>query len=341
MSSNLLPRTFQVGASPFFLWEAPKAIDSGAGVVLTVNVGGYSQSMTQVVSDTAIAAGGISADRTVLTATFPPSVSADFLTNYSAAFLVTGEGASYPVRVLRVDGTAIQLAAPLHNNAPLTLASTLQFALWNAPFTPADVTASSTYRGVEYSVAYTPEIPGAVTAETGILRVVRTPFETGLTTHILQDWFSNLPVVPHEQQGWANQIELTYLELLSMVDSEVEERNATFADNGQKVTAHDVESMNEALLTVHAHMTAAEIYAGIGGANDQVEHHLRKVFGGAVGAVTTPSLFNLAMRPIWVDGNRDGEVTDDEVLAITAPGPGYVSTGFPTTPRVTIAGRKR
>ena len=329
--STLYPRTFRVGSSANFVWSAPEPIDSGAGVSLTI--GAFASAMIQPVADVAIVAGGINTDRTVLTASVAPSIPTDFL-KFGDAFLVTGEGESFPVRVIRVDGTSVLLSQPLPTNAPLTLASTLQFKLWSAAIGPGDVTASVDYQGTEWSTAYMRELPGDVTFDQGLVKVVRVVWQTGLDTALLIRTFPSLQNLGHRTATYQSQIDAAATELAMRIDTDVAAFTTT---SGERAQVDDVESQNAALQLVHAYVTAAMI-AFDRSDLERAEAYVSKAFGteSNVDLRRKTGLYADAMRPIWIDLDRDGEVDDDEVKTIAGTGPGFSSGGFSSTPRVTV-----
>jgi len=337
-----MQRTFRVGDSASFLWQSSEAIDSQVvnPVTLAVADVAYSSPMTQLIADINIVSGGISTDRTVLTASLAPSVISN-ITKYGEAFLVTDEGESFAVKVISINGTAITLSAPLSDEITLSgLNPYLQFALWTAPLTNADVTATANYRGLEWSVTYTKVLSGdgaGASKDIGLLKVVRVPFETGLNHHKLVGWFSELEVVEHGQSDWSPQIEMAYIELAQRIEADVSEMIATAADDGTRIIIDDVQSQHSALQQVHAHLTASLI-AATDGNFENAEYHLTRAFGpeSTVDLRRSTGLYELAMRPIWIDANRDGTVIDSEVKAVTAPGPGITSTGFSSTARVGV-----
>ena len=71
---------------------------------------------------------------------------------------------------------------------------------------------------------------------------------------------------------------------------------------------------------------------------ERAEAYVSKAFGteSNVDLRRKTGLYADAMRPIWIDLDRDGEVTEDEVQTITGTGPGFTSGGFSSTPRVTV-----
>ena len=329
--STLYPRTFRLGASANFMWEAPEPLDSIAGVNLTI--GAYSVAMAQPVADVSIIVGGINTDRTVLTAAGAPVIPADFV-KFGAAYLVTAEGESFPIRVIRVDGTAILLAQPLPIAAPLTGVSTLQFAAWYAPIGPANVTAAVDYSGTEWSVAYTRVLPFDVTYAQGLVKVVRVVWQSGLTDASFVAAFPEFQNLGHRDASYQPQIDAMYAELANRIDTDV---HAYTTSDGQRATVDDVASQNAGLQLVHGYMVAAKV-AATRGDLETFQHYWTRAFGteSSVDQRRKTGLYADAMRPIWVDLDRDGIVDVGELEAVTGPGPGVVSAGFSSVPRVRV-----
>ncbi|PHR17664.1 MAG: hypothetical protein COA38_20580 [Fluviicola sp.] len=330
--STLYPRTFRVGSTSSFGWAATEPVQADLGVALTI--GGFAAAMAQGVADVGIAAGGVNTDRTVLTASIAPVIPDNFL-RFGDAFLITAEGYSVPVRVLRVDGTAILLSNPLPLDAALTGPSTLQFAAWFATIGPANVTAAVDYQGAEWSIAYTPHATLNLAYAQGLVKVVRVIWQTGLDTALLIRTFPQFQNVDHRNPSYQPIIDAAAQELAMRIDTDV----ASFVTtSGERATIDDVQSQNSALLQVHLYLTAARVSYN---RSDFLasEGHITKAFGteSNVDLRRKTGLYADAMRPIWIDLDRDGVVDDGEVETITGPGPGFTSGGFSSTPRVTVA----
>lgn len=326
----LYPRTFRVGSTGFFVWAAPEAIDAIAPV--TFDVGTYSVAMTQAVADVSIT--GISDDRATLTAAAGPVIPATFL-KYGEAFLVTAGGESWPLRVREVDGTTIRLAVPVQREISLTSPATLQFAIWTAPIGPGNVTAATNYLGLEWTVTYTRRLPGEQTQAQGLLRVTRVVWQSGLTTHKLVETFDDLRNGTSMSTGFQKQIDFVAGELAARVDTDV---MAYRAPNGDPLTIDDVQSQQGALERVHAYHVAALIHMT---RDDEAkaEWFMEQAYGPISSADQRrkTGLYAEAMRPIWLDADRNGQTEASEIEDVSGPGPGSRGGGFGTSPRVSIS----
>jgi len=328
---RLYPRTFRVGSTANFVWSAPEPVNV-VGVNLTI--GAYSVAMNQVISDVTIVAGGVSTDRTVLTASLAPAIGDGALSRFGDAFLITVEGEVYPVRVLRIDDTAILLANPLPVSTPLTAPAVLQFTTWGAAVGPGNVTAAVDYQGTEWSVAYTRNTPVELAYDQGLVKVVRVVWQSGLDTARLIRMFPSLQNLGHYDASYTAQIDAAHTVLAARIDTDVSSYTTA---SGERATIDDVESQNAALELVHAHIAAGHIYADRQDF-EQYEHHFTRAFGteSSVDLRRKTGLYADAMRPIWVDLDRDGAVDDGEIEDVAGPGPGAVASGFPSTPRVSV-----
>lgn len=328
--SALHPRVFRVGADTAFTWDAPSPIDSAEAVTLAV--GAFSAAMAQLVADVTIVAGGISADRTVLTASAGPVVPDDFY-KFGDAFLITDEDGSIPVRVTRINGTSILLAQPLPRSIALTATATLQFATWSTAIGSGDVTAAADYLGTEWSIAYT-DASGDDAFAQGLVQVTRVVWQSGLTTASLIRRFPDLAIMAHGTTDYSDRIAAAYIELATRIDQDI--ASYTMAD-GQRATVNSVQSQAPALEQVHAYHTASMILWSRGD-TEAAQAYFARAYGPETGddLRRKTGLYAEAMRPIWVDLDKDGEIDDGEEVAVTGPRAAFQATGFPTTPRATM-----
>ena len=329
--STLYPRTFKFGSTGIFSWLAPEPIVTDIGVTLTV--GAYSTAMGQYLADVNIVAGGVNTDRTVLTAAIAPAIGERGVAR-GDGWLLTDEGETFPVRVIRIDGTSILLANPLPIAAPLTGPSVLQFAAWAGPIGPGDVTAAVDYQGTEWSTSYRTKLPNVLTYSQGLVKVVRVVWQSGLSDASFVSAFPEFQNLGHRDASYQPQIDAMYAELANRIDTDV---NAYTTTSGQRATVDDVASQNAGLQLVHGYMVAAKV-AATRGDLETFQHYWTRAFGteSSVDQRRKTGLYADAMRPIWVDLDRDGIVDDGELEAVTGPGPGFVSSGFSAVPRVPV-----
>lgn len=318
-----LQRTFRVGATDTFVWQAGNAIDASAGVTLTIGAFGPA-AMAQLITDATVTA--ISADLTTLTLAAPPS-SGDCFVDFTRAYLVTDTDGCYPVEVTEISASTVTLGEPLHRAPVLTGAVSLQFATWTVAITAAQAVAD--YDGTEAVIEYTGELPGTLNEDAGLVRVVRRPFDTGLNHNkFLQMMPRMASRIPKRQQSFQQQIDAAFDDLAGRIRADLCSRDLT-EDDAQPGMAQ--------LARVHAYMVAALIMEDSGDfvAND---HYLTQAFGPADDkGRRTAGLYETAVSCIWIDANRNGDVDEGEIESLGAPIPSVIITGLPAEHRKTMS----
>ncbi|MBL4769558.1 MAG: hypothetical protein JKY61_00040 [Planctomycetes bacterium] len=160
-------------------------------------------------------------------------------------------------------------------------------------------------------------------------------WQTGLDTALFIRTFPRFQNLGHRDASYQPIIDAAAQQLAMRIDTDV----ASFVTtSGQRATIDDVESQNSALLQVHLYLTAARVSFDRGDPESS-EAYITEAFGteSNVDLRRKTGLYADAMRPIWIDLDRDGVVDDGEVETITGPGPGFTSGGFSSAPRVTVS----
>ena len=235
------------------------------------------------------------------------------------AYLVTLEDGWFPCVVTRAVGTTIILAAPLPRAINLGSAASLQFAWWSATLASTDIT-SAARRNIPWQVTYTRQdgaaLPTELLVDEGMLHVVRSPFDTGLTHALLVRLRPSL----------VNSVRKTENDLSVYVDAAAEEL-------GQKVdqrmherglTRDDVPAA-ERLQLAHAYYAHAMILEEPP-MSDPSSMRATVMEGAKQIRARADELFELAMRSIWIDVNRDGVVDTGEPESVAA-GPDRLDVG--------------
>lgn len=248
-----------------------------------------------------------------------------------AATLRWTNGGDIPVVVTSIEATTITLAEPLPKSENEVVAATLEWSLWSAPFTSADVTAS--VARMPFTVTWTSkfgggDMPTEYEFAEGLIYCVRMPFHTGLTHRELLTWASTLGAqVPRSQNSWRPQIEAAERVLSRWLRRDLQASDATEDDvNGA------------AFEEVHAMLTLGLILGG-------------QTAGGAVRSeprdfymTQAKELYAVILQAIpWLDTNRDGDIDSGEADANQGPRPEWVgglytsslfdSTAFPNFTR--------
>ena len=184
----------RLSSDTFFPWEAPQPVKDGVALDLLValNSGSLTISLTKIHDQVAVT--GTSSDRRTLTA---PAVTAlgarGAQGHYGKAWIVSDSDGAMPCLVTRVVDGEITLAEPLPRD--IVGDGKIQWATWYANLSGSTVGAAEA-RNVEWSVDYPAlyglDLPNQEERSTGLLSVVRRPFQTGLTTEALLDIYPDL-----------------------------------------------------------------------------------------------------------------------------------------------------
>ncbi len=317
-------RKHRVGVDGTFVWSAPvPGVAVAPALTIThPTLGALTPAMTQVAA--ALVVSAISSDRRTLTVT---DLAFDGIAgNRGRGYLVVPNDGTFPCEIVRWDGTTGILADPLPRTISLTEAATFMWADWNATLPAADVT-SAVARSMLWTITYTGQegtsLPTFAGEDSGLLHVVRVPFNTGLTTHKL---YSACPELrarsPRAQSGHEEQIEAAKSELVLRLRSDL------------AATGRSEDGVLGAAL-MPAHMALTEHYLTEGAKADTLRERYERLYGLALDSAP------------WVDEDGDGVVDDGETgVALKGPrasshrGNAKWSTGRnpATAPRFTIGG---
>ena len=287
------PTAARQGGSVLWWWMAPVPLQyavvqqvtftspSGA-VLLTAN-------LTQTWSDAVASISAIADDRQTLTVNGSIPSAARLASGMRAEAWILGSSGYVPVRVVRLAATSAVLAEPLPRDVGST--GTLHAAWWSCALSAGDVLAT-VQRGVTWSVSYyaidTGPLAGAYLGrDTGILDVVRQPFDTGLST---EDLVSLLDPggsrVPARAQGYEAAIRASYEELVATLR----------ADSPQGLDQHDLNGPE--IRPVHRFIAAAYLART---ADERTEYRARAAV-----------LWDRIRLTCWANAARNGLATDAE-----------------------------
>lgn len=281
-------RKARVGENTLFRWEAPEPVEAAPTFTVRLPSGSVAIAMTSVHASQAVT--GVSTDRRVFTAPGLTVAGARGAQgDWGKAWLVTDEDGVIPIKVVRVEADALRVAEPL----PRGIAGngTVYWATWYA--TLGAVTGSAV-RSVPWDVVYTAQdgldLPTSPKRDEGLLHIVRQPFNTGLTTQQLINDFPELgATVNRGMQGYRSAIDLSLAQLVAHVRAILQERDL-YEDDAHGPT----------LRHAHAYLAAAVILDRV---DPEQADRLREIAKDDI---------DVALRSIWVDGDGDGEVDDDE-----------------------------
>jgi|21_taG_2_1085346.scaffolds.fasta_scaffold02415_4 hypothetical protein len=236
-------------------------------------------------------------------------------------FYATGFG-QFPVSIRHYDGANedFVLAEPLPHGIPTGATGTLYHNRWsctlNAGAIGADVIRSGFWQidwASDYDIGGT-NIPGRTHTDRGRLRVVRAPFETGLTSMRLLTMVPALESTrPANRDSWQELIE--DIDIIGAVEERLPSNR--YAD----------QTLGEQWMRSHALLVAAHI-AEVGFAPNVDAERMR--------ALADEELARQARRIHWLDADDDGAIDDGEAaIAGTSLISLTVSSGADTTTNYT------
>ena len=323
-------RKARVGVDHTFVWTAPVPGVTSATLTIThPTLGALTPAMTQVAAALTVTA--IGTDRRTLTVS---ALAFDGIAgNWGRSFLVVPNDGTFPVDILRWDGTTGILAAPLPRDISLSEAGSLVWAHFYATLPAANAT-SAVARSMLWQVTYTGQhggsLPTEIGQDSGLLHVVRHPFDTGLTHHkMVATYPESAPMLARANSSWDAKIEDAKDELILRIRGDL-------AGTGRSEDG----VLGSALYRAHQELTASLVFgekaANVGASVRGTRKHYERF----------EHLYDLAMRSSpWVDEDGDGVVDSGETgVALKGPraidhrGNAKRSTGTNsvTTPRFSV-----
>ncbi len=270
------------GAEVHFVWHprTPHANDAQVTVGFSTT---YTSVLAQIRPDVSVSA--VADDRRTLTLT--ASVDTQLERDEVRAFLRTTRDTYYAVKVTRLGGTTAILAEPLPRELDLSTAATLNFASAYVDIPQGNAVTGS----YPYTIDYTDNLGNAQT-ESGILKIVPRPFNTGLDHDQLVDRFPQLAdMVPRRQSDLAPQISAALEEIILSV------RDHVIADG-----ATEDEVFNQgSFVSAHAYCSAAMVYEAT--LQLDVAQAMRD---------RCIDLLNVALRSVTLDLDGDGVIDEGE-----------------------------
>ena len=270
------------GAEVHFVWHprTPHANDAQVTVGFSTT---YTSVLAQIRPDVSVSA--VADDRRTLTLT--ASVDTQLERDEVRAFLRTTRDTYYAVKVTRLGGTTAILAEPLPRELDLSTAATLNFASAYVDIPQGNAVTGS----YPYTIDYTDDLGNAQT-ESGVLKIVPRPFNTGLDHDQLVDRFPQLAdMVPRRQSDLAPQINAALEEIILSV------RDHVIADG-----ATEDEVFNQgSFVSAHAYCSAALVYEAT--LQLDVAQAMRD---------RCIDLLNVALRSVTLDLDGDGVIDEGE-----------------------------
>jgi len=270
------------GAAVHFVWHprTPHANDAQVTVGFSTT---YTSVLAQIRPDVSVSA--VADDRRTLTLT--ASVDTQLERDEVRAFLRTTRDTYYAVKVTRLGGTTAILAEPLPRELDLSTAATLNFASAYVDIPQGNAVTGS----YPYTIDYTDNLGNAQT-ESGILKIVPRPFNTGLDHDQLVDRFPQLAdMVPRRQSDLTPQISAALEEIILSV------RDHVIADG-----ATEDEVFNQgSFVSAHAYCSAAMVYEAT--LQLDVAQAMRD---------RCIDLLNVALRSVTLDLDGDGVIDEGE-----------------------------
>jgi len=217
----------RLGSDTFFPWEAPQPVKDGVALTLDVALtsGTLNINLTKIHDQVAIT--GTSSDRRTLTA---PAVTAAGARGaqgrFGNAWVVSDSDGAMECKIVRVIDGEITLAEPLPR--AIVGDGKIQWATWYANLSGSTVGAVAA-RNVEWSVDYPAlyglDLPNQEERSTGLLSIVRRPFDTGVTTETVLDLFADLSdLVPRRAQGFKGPVKAAEEQMVARLRSLLLER---------------------------------------------------------------------------------------------------------------------
>ena len=274
-------------------WRAPQPLTAAPTFSYTLTDGTIRApvAMTQVRGDRAVSS--IAADRRTLTLTAGVASVGLIGPEEGRAFLTTDEDGTFAVTIDRLDSTTAILADVLPRGISLTAAGSLSWAGYEFVIPLADTGV----RGLlSWEIIYVVDGVNSVTdrtiADRGVIKVVRSPFSTGLAHSGLVAAMPNLAdMVPRRQQDLSTQITAASEELILYARDEL-------LGNSTEDDIFNPEIFKPA----HIYLAAARVYEVA--AQMDLADRMRE---------QGVSLFERAMRQVTIDTNDDGLIDADEI----------------------------
>lgn len=304
-------RKATIGQSYTFKWLPPAPV-SGTPA-LTVRLGGSTYTGNMSTVSTSVDINSVDASRQVLTVTGSISGESEGLTGdeYGHAWLKAGDGGAHPVTIASIDssGSCVTLARPLpgHVSIPAT-GATLEWAVYTNTIAGANFTTKAV--DAEWSVSWSrgdgADAPTEAMTTAGHLRVVRAPFNTGVTTHALMRARRHFRHIG-PQQG-ANDLDALIESGLSLLIEKIAPKIVSLGgdceDDVKGSQFHDVHIAccdYQYRLDLISSGDVDQKWAD--DLDDVIDKRIDRIFQGVV----------------WIDKDDDGVVDDGEVETVTAP----------------------
>ena len=273
--------------SYFLQWDSPYPVTGAPSITVKTTSSTYTYNMDQGRASATVT--GISNDRRTLTV---DNQATGLKENQGQAFLITASDQIFNVQVVRIAGTVAILADTLPREIDLSSNATLEFSVWSKVL-PTDITgAAGTYA---YSISYS-ENTGASTRERiakDYIKVCAHPFDTSLDHDDLAGFFPQFAeAIPRRQRDFKPQINRAKQDLILMI------RDSLLH---QSLTEDDVFNA-ETFSNTHAYLTAAIILEGQNRFEEAAAMRTRSI-----------ELYELAMRSVSLDRDKDGIIEDGEL----------------------------
>lgn len=304
-------RKAKIGQAYTFQWWAPAPISGTPSLTVRIPGNAYTGNLTAIASSVTIVATDQS--RTLLSAQGAISGTAEGISGdaYGQAWLQCGDGGTYPVTVASIDtsGACVSLARALPAQVSLpAVGATLAWSVYTATIPASKLTAK--HANVEWHVAYTrqdgADSPASAETASGQMRIVRAPFDTGLTHHSLTRTSGHLRRIgpPMGAADWSAVIDEARAVLIEKITPKIREAGGETED--------DVRGSQFAQLhldCVRLCLIRERVFAGdmstdaMDDWENRIDERIDTLFRGGV----------------WVDVDDDGEADDGEVEAQAGP----------------------
>ena len=295
-------RKARVGQTYRFIWVAPAPVE-GTPVLRLFEPGSSTahasspQNLVELRTEVEVTA--IDADLVRLTApTITVAGSRGAAGKYGRAFFIAPGGGYFPVHVSIIADGEITLAEDLnrHLEGSTISGAKLRWATYTVELDAAITAAAA--RGWRWQVEFTAYTGDDIFAspaqsDSGLLHVVHNPFDTGLTSTQLMDWFPQaIPLRRAGAQDFSAAIELAEEMLIARIRAHVAKNDGT--GNEDQLEGSDFRR-------IHALFACADLIEH--DEPEQARTHRAKAF----------SLFDeRMMNTSWYDEDNDGVVDDGE-----------------------------
>lgn len=273
--------------SYFLQWNSPYPISGTPAITVKTLSSTYTYDLTQGRSSANVTA--ISNDRRTLTI---DNQVAGLKDDEGQAFLITANDQIFNVQVVRVAGTVAILADTLPREVDLSSNASLEFSTWSKVI-PTDITGTAgTYA---YSISYDENTGGSSRERIAkdYLKVCPRPFDTGLDHDDLVRLFPQFADnIPRRQRDFRPQIKRAKLDLVLMIRDSLLHQSLT----------EDEVFNAETFSNTHAYLTAAIILEGQNRFEEAAALRNRAI-----------ELYNLAMRSVSLDRDKDGIIEEGEL----------------------------